>query len=150
MLVRYDGYYEKDIPYLMSMEELVDVLDSGNASESMILAYIRNVGADKLLIKTKTYMPEGMLQLPFYGIMLCDHDRRDFSLCRIVEGEDPAYNPLSENHNSIHKDHWYAPYKIQYTSIEFDGVVEKMYFSDFCSLVNKGLVEFIEYSEIGE
>lgn len=115
METRYDSYFEKEIIYKISFEELQNVK---YLSEEIILAFMRNCG-DKLRI----YI--------------------DNTICKLVEENDASYNPLYEK-DSIHENHWYHTYKIKITPSEYDGFVETMYFSDFCLLVRKGNIELWE------
>lgn len=128
MEMKFDGYYEKEIPYRMTMEELQSL---DYMSEEDILAYMRHVGIDSLLIKARTHFPKNMLVTRFLpGVAICSGDK-EYSICKFVNDEDQKYNPFIEKEDSIHKKHLSSPYKIKYTSVEFNGVVETMYFSVF-------------------
>lgn len=141
METKYDGYYEREMPYRMTMEELQSLDYMG---EEEILAYMRHIRIDNLLIKAKTHFPKNMIVTGFLpGIALCSGNK-ECSICKIVNDEDLMYNPFIERDDGFDRDHLSSPYKIKFTSIEFDGVIETMYFSDFCSLVKEGKIELIE------
>lgn len=67
------------------------------------------------------------------------------TICTIVNDNNPLYNPLLDPNCEIHLNHWYSPYKIKYTPIEFNGIIKEMYVTDFCSHVRDGYIELIEY-----
>lgn len=140
MKTRYDGYYEKEIFYKMTRTEL-NTFD--HLSEEAILAYIRHLGVDKAKFIIPAHAPESVTLVPFMGIALCSGDRVD-TLCRMVNVDNDLYNPLVEKENPIHKNHWYSPYKIKFTPIEYDGVDETFYFSDFCSMLRDGHIKIVE------
>lgn len=143
MKMKYDGYYEKLLPYRITMEELLKV---DYWTEDHILAYLRTVGSKNLLIRVKTYMSEGILNV-FPGIALCSSNKIDYSICKFVEEDDPNYNPFLEVLDAFHGDHFISPYKIKFTSVEFNGVTESMYFSDFCTMVENGKITLIEVDQ---
>ena len=131
---KYDGYFKKEIPYRMTMEELskLDYL-----TDAHILAYIRYIGIEYMTI----------LALPQSLMSGSAEDGR--VICKILSDDNSLYNPLSENHSQIHENHWYSPYKIKYMPVEFEECekyVKIMYFSDFCQNVRDGHVELIEHS----
>lgn len=141
MEMKYDGYYEREMPYRMTMEELQSLEYIG---EEEIIAYMRHVGINNLLIKAKTTFPRNITNIPFMqGVALCSGEK-EYSICRFVDDPNELYNPFIEKDDGFDRDHLSSPYKIKFTSIEFDGVVETMYFSDFCSLVKEGKIELIE------
>ena len=146
METRYDGYYEKELPYRMTMEELQSL---DYMTEEAILGYMRHVGIDNLLIKARTHFPKNVLVARFLpGIAICSGDK-EYSICKIVNDEDQMYNPFIEKDDGFDRDHLSSPYKIKFTSIEFQGINETMYFSDFCSLVKEGKIELIEFYNHG-
>lgn len=141
MEMRYDGYYEKEVFYKMTLEELHSF---EHWADEHILAYMRHVGIENLIIVAKTTPPQNILFVPFLnGMALCSGKKQP-TMCKIVDDESHSYNPFKDSTCTIHKDHWYSPYKLKYTSIEFEGVIESMYVCDFCSHVRDGKIELIE------
>ena len=140
METRYDGYYEKEIPYKMTREELYKL---DRPSQEHILAYIRHLGIEIARFIIPAHPPSNITVIPSMGFALCSGEMVD-TICRMVNDDNALYNPLIEEEHPIHKDHWYSPYKIKFTPIDFDGVIERFYFSDFCSLFRAGKVKIIE------
>lgn len=141
MELKFDTYYKKDIPFKATLEDLEHAI---YLSDELLLAYIRNCG-DRVRFLANTTSPSDCIQTPF-GFALYG-SKQVKSLCKMICDENSLYNPLGET-DSIHKGgHWYHPYKIKFTSDEFQGKVELMYFSDFCSLVRDGYIEIWEMGE---
>lgn len=155
MEMKYDSYYEKEIPYKMTMEELVERQQkrSGFISEEDLLAYIRYCG-EKVRFYAPTAYPESIMPVPFMGGMaLVESGHEKKALCRIVTGKDgerykdSAYNPLVEGGVIQRDGNWYCAYKMSITPVEFKGVVDSWYVSDFCSAINRGNVEIWELED---
>ena len=136
---RYDAYYEKEIPYKMSLEELV-ALKYKRAED--FLAYFRHVGIENVRVVIPANPPQNITLVPFIGIALCSGDRVD-TLCKMINDPSDLYNPLLDKEDTIHPGHWYHAYKIKFTPVEYEGVVESFYFSDFCSLLNAGHAKIV-------
>ena len=143
MKYKYDSYFEKQIPYKMSMEELSEL---EYQTDAHILAYLRYIGIENIAILAYTYSLKNIMKIKFDFIetTICSSEYEKI-ICRILNDDDKLYNPLLENNSIIHKNHWYSPYKIKYTPIEFDGVIKRMYVTDFCQEVRSGQIELIEY-----
>lgn len=144
METKYDAYHERDILYKITFEELCAANEkNGRMREEEILAYIRHRGTKFRCLAMSAV--RGIMS-PL-GLM-CSSDDERMVLCRLVTGEDrddfkkSMYNPLVED--SFHENSWYSAYKLAITPVEFEGVVDKYYVADFCSLVNKGLIEIWE------
>lgn len=138
METRFDSYYEKDMPYKMSLEELADL---DHKREEDILAYFRQVGIDNVRVIIPATPSSSIMVSPFPGIALCSGEKVD-TVCRMINEDDPLYNPLVERDN-LRPEHWYHPYKIKFTPVEYEGVVERFYFSDFCSLLHRGFAKIV-------
>lgn len=138
METRFDSYYEKEIPYKMTLEELASL---EYKREEDILAYFRQIGIDNIRIIIPATPSSSIMKSPFPGIALCSSEKVS-TVCRMINDPDPLYNPLVER-NTILPEHWYHPYKIRFTPIEYDGVLETFYFSDFCSLLNNGSAKIV-------
>ena len=138
METRFDCYYEKNIPYKMTLEELVAL---EYKREEDILAYFRQVGIDNVRIIIPSTPSSGIMEMPFVGIALCSGEKVD-TVCRILNEDDPLYNPLVER-DSLRPEHWYHPYKIKFLPVNYEGVVERFYFSDFCSMLNRGHAKIV-------
>ena len=135
---RYDSYYEKEILYKITLEELI-TLDY--KSEEAILAYFRKIGIDNVRVIIPTTPSNSIMLSPFPGIALCAGEKVD-TICKMINEDDPAYNPLIER-DCLRLDNWYHPYKIKFTPVEYKGVIESYYFSDFCGLLNNGYAKII-------
>jgi len=129
---KYDSYFEEEIPYTETLEELHNSNKDGYITERHLLAYIRSRG-EKFTCIARVNVPKTIIQTPLGAVAMDDNYQS--VPCKIVL--DRQYNPL-KSYISIEEDHWYGPYKIQFTPSEFNGFVETMYFSDFCSHVNSG------------
>ena len=129
METRYDEYYEREIPYKMTLEELKGL---DHPKEEDILAYFRHVGINNVRVIVPATPQSGITITPFPGIAMCSGERVA-TLCRMVDEDEPLYNPLVER-DYLRPEHWYHPYKIKFTPVEFEGVTERFYFSDFCSI----------------
>ncbi len=139
METRYDAYYEKEIPYKMSLEELVSL---EYKREEDFLAYFRHIGIENVRVIIPANPPQNITLVPFIGIALCSGDRVD-TLCKMIDDPNDLYNPLLDKDNVIHPGHWYHAYKIKFTPVEYEGVVENFYFSDFCSMLNSGHAKIV-------
>lgn len=137
METKYDGYYEREITYKMTLEELQAYAKAhnGHMGEEQILAYIRFRG-EELQIEAPATPIENITLTPF-GFALSSGEKTK-TLCKLMLRDNSLYNPLLEEHSTFHKDHWYNPYKIEYTPAEYPGCIEKMYFCDFCHNINRG------------
>lgn len=140
MTTKYDAYYEDSFPYTMTMEEYSEIK---HPTEREILALIRGIGIENVRFYMKSHLPQDMLCITPLGMMVGDCS--GMAVNRIVQDTDPMYNPLVEK-DRIRENHWYHPYKIMLTPTEFNGCVEKMYFSDFCSMVEKGYIQIWDIS----
>jgi len=146
METRYDAYYERDIPYKMTLDELKERSKDnykGQMREEDILAYIRYRG-DKFRCMAKSAVRGIMSPL---GLMASTDDE-EMVLCRLVTGKDDerfndsAYNPLVDN--TFHENSWYSAYKLALTPALFNGCIDKYYVSDFCSILNDGYITIVE------
>lgn len=135
---RYDSYYEKEILYKITLEELIEL---EYKSEEAILAYFRQIGIDNVRVIIPATPTSSIMLSPFPGIALCAGKKVD-TICKMINEDDPLYNPLVER-DCLRSEHWYHPYKIKFTPIEYEGVIESYYFSDFCSLLNAGYAKII-------
>ena len=142
METRYDGYYEREIAYKMTLEELQEYAKAhnGHMGEEHILAYIRFKG-EGFTCMAHAAPAESIMPTPF-GFALTS-EKKSGILCKIMLRESNLYNPLKEDHDILHENHWYNPYKIEYTPVEYQGCVEKMYFSDFCHHINQGYITLL-------
>lgn len=148
--VKWDSYYEEYIPYKMcldvlyarAMEHVEKDTDRANYRDRDVLAYIRERG-DKFRCLARS-ATRGMMS-PL-GLMVSSDDE-EMVLCRHYSDKkrdrEGSYNPLIEK-DSIREDHWYHPYKIMLTPVEFDGCIDKYYFSDFVSMLDEGHIEIWE------
>lgn len=148
--VKWDGYYEKYIPYKMSLDVLFaracDRVDNDERAwyvEEDVVAYIRYRGFDNVRFYMMTELPEDIIGTPF-GFALTT-GKSGKALCKLhYDGEEGGlFNPLIEE-DDIHKDHWYHAYKIKLTPVEYEGVVDRWYFSDFVSHMREGGIEIWE------
>lgn len=125
MQTKYDSYYEKNIPYKMTLEEM---MSQEYIQEEHLLAYIRNTGVEN-----------------FYFQFTIVNDSMRINKDRIVvdiRETDPIYNPLIER-DSLRKNAWYHPYKITLKSLD-SKYNDRWYFSDFHSAFTQGYVNIIE------
>ena len=148
--VKWDSYYEEYIPYKMcldvlyarAMEHVEKDTDRANYRDRDVLAYIRERG-DKFRCLARS-ATRGMMS-PL-GLMVSSDDE-EMVLCRHYSDKkrdrEGSYNPLVEK-DSLREDHWYHPYKIMLTPVEFDGCIDKYYFSDFVSMLDEGHIEIWE------
>ncbi len=148
--VKWDTYYEEYIPYKMcldvlyarAMEHVEKDTDRAFYRERDVLAYIRERG-DKFRCLAKS-ATRGMMS-PL-GLMVSSDDFEKV-LCKLYDDKDgDLHNPLVER-DAIREDHRYHPYKIKITPAEFDGCIDKHYFSDFVSLIGDGYIEIWEPEE---
>lgn len=134
---KYDSYLEREVVYKVSFEEFSKALeDEDYMSNELILALIRNYKDSIQIYADVTPQSDIMV---FSGVCFTG-SKKIKSNCRFDFVDDPMYNPLNE-YDSLRNDHWYHPYKIQFTSTEFLTTNTRMYFSDFCSLVREGHIE---------
>lgn len=143
MILKYDSYYEKEIPYLMDMEEIENF---EYISDQMILAIMRKIGRKNLRFCTTVTKPSKIF---FHGHVLPGMPEEVKSICRMIDIDDAMYNPLCE-YDCLRENHWYHPYKIKLISTEFRCSPEIYYFSDFCSLVMREQIQILDISNIGE
>jgi len=145
--VKWDTYYEEYIPYKMcldvlyarAMQHVEKETDRANYNERDVLAYIRERG-DKFRCRALSAV-RGMWS-PL-GLMVSDDDEQ-MVLCKYYDDKDgDLHNPLVER-DALREGHWYHPYKIKITPVEFDGCIDKYYFSDFVSLIDEGHIELWE------
>jgi hypothetical protein len=134
---RFDSYYGRDIPYRMSRE---DFEASDKCSENL-LAYIRQMGFDH--IQFLAYATTNFVLIPGMNIALSSSGGDKKVWCRMVDNANNIYNPLREE-DGFHKDHWYHPYKIEYTPVDFKGCIKHMYFSDLANMIKRGHIELRE------
>ncbi len=147
--VRWDSYYERYIPYKMDLDVLFERAvtsrepDHPNYREEDVLAYIRQRG-DKFRCRARSAVRGMMSPL---GLMVSDDDE-EMVLCKFYDdGDGDLHNPLVEK-DALREGHWYHPYKIKITPAEFDGCIDKYYFSDFVSLIDEGHIEIWEPEEV--
>jgi hypothetical protein len=145
MEMKYDSYYEKEIPYTMTLEELHarGKERNGFMTEEDILAYIRYRGKDfccRAMSATKGISsPIGII---------CSSEDEKMVLCRLVTEKDgekyksSSYNPMITEDPEGKA--WYSSYKLSLTPIKFNGVIDSWYVSDFCSAINSGHIELWE------
>ena len=146
--MKYDSYYKKEIPYTMTLEDLFKrAAQYGGKffhySEEDVLAYIRYICIDNALFYMSTELPQDIMD--FGGVVLSS-GRSGKAPCRIVPVEEDLYNPLIEK-DSLHEGHWYHPYKIKLTPVDFNGCIDSWYFMDFVSAINGGNIEIWERSK---
>jgi hypothetical protein len=141
MEYKYDSYYKERIPYKETMKELHSSHD-GYITERDLLAYIRNCndGKDFRFI-AEVDANKNPIITPLGAIS--DGTHMEKVLCKLVLVDDSSYNPLVEK-DILRENHWYHPYKIEFTPVEFQGFIEKRYFSDFCSAIDRGNITLIE------
>jgi len=148
MEMKYDAYYEEDRVYKMTYEEMLENAYTVRGTErhlreSDILAFMRYKGEDFRC--TAPSAVRGTMS-PL-GLMVSDDDYKPVT-CRLATEKDDShysdssYCPLVE-HDSMHDGNWYHSYKLSLTPVEFDGIIESYYVSDFCSLVNKGIINIL-------
>jgi len=65
---RYDSYYEKEILYKITLEELIEL---EYKSEEAILAYFRKIGIDNVRVIIPATPTSSIMLSPFPGIALC-------------------------------------------------------------------------------
>lgn len=125
METRFDSYYEEQIPYKMTLEEL----NTNGINERNFLAYMRFRGESFKFLSPKNY-----------------GDLKKVLHCQIVVPGYPVdlFNPLYEKAFFGGKDHWCHPYKIIITDVKTKNKLEQLYFSDFVSLFKKGIFEIVE------
>lgn len=116
--MKYDSYYEREMVYKMTLEEL----NQDYMTNEKILAYIRHRG-DKI-----------RFYLNFENEL-----RRYSGVCTIKNVEDSSYNPLIEK--NFREGNWYHPYKITIKCVDDEEKYDSYYFMDFCSLINQGYIE---------
>lgn len=148
--VKWDAYYEEYLPYKMCLDVLYargmqwgdENSERANYNEKDVLAYIRERG-DKFLCKAPSAV-RGMWS-PL-GLMVSTNDEQ-MVLCKLHS--DPErdrgglFNPLVEK-DDLWENHWCHPYKIMLTPAEFDGCIDKYYFTDFVSMLDTGHIELWE------
>jgi len=139
METRYDSYYEKEIPYKMSLEELL-AIDYKRAED--FLAYFRYIGIENVRVIVPATAQRNIHKSPFLGVAMCSGDRVD-TICKMVNNENDLYNPLIEKGCLIHPGHWYHAYKIEFTPVEYEGVIERFYMTDFCAMLNSGRAKIV-------
>jgi len=132
METRYDSYYEKELPYKMSLEELANLKYK---SEEAILACLRQIGVDNVRVIIPTTPHDKIVKIPFMNLFSCVEEKTDI-ICKMVNNDNHLYNPLNELEQR-HPKHWYHPYKIEFTPVEYEGFVERFYFSDFRTMLHK-------------
>lgn len=147
---KWDTYYEKYLPYKMDLNALAflgTTLKGKNAyfSEKDVLAYIRYIGIDNVRFYMEVPDPDGLYFIPFLGAFLHSGDKRKKAVCKIYINPEnkELFDPLKEG-DAYAAQHWYHPYKIQFTPTEFLGSIETMYFSDFVSGLERGDIEIWE------
>lgn len=141
MEMRYDPYYEEELPYRMNLEELFERAnrkDYFHIQDRDVLAYIRERGISFTCLAPAS-TPRDMLGMSPLGMMV--GSRSELVPCKIYTGG--LWNPLDES-NTLHPGSFGYAHKIQVTPIEFEGCIETFYFSDFCSLISDGSVVLIE------
>lgn len=152
MELKWDSYYKREIPYRMTLDELhyeATKRDSEwpHYSEENVLAYIRHRGPENVRFYMSVTHPRDVMNLSnLFGIpmILSSRNREYKTTCKVVtEGVDDIYNPMYEKDN-LHEGHWYHAYKIVLTPTDYEGVLEKMYVSDFVSGINRGYIEIWE------
>ncbi len=146
MITKYDGYFQKELPYKMNLEELFErsydkEKDWFHYSEQDFLAYVRQRG-EKFTFFASIKMPKQIIKTP-YGPMPINHIYSELIPCKIcLDSEDAAHNPISKEFNGLDRERnsWYHAYKIQITTVEDFGfpVKDTMYVSDFISHFNRG------------
>jgi hypothetical protein len=102
---KYDGYYEKELPYKMTLEEIVNELEKGFLTSEQLVAYIRSRG-EKFRCICYNFSKE--IKEPM-KLVLINND---------------LFNPILDKEDQFHKDHWYHAYKLRLTPSEYDGIEE--------------------------
>ena len=138
MEMRYEPIFATDVVYKMTLEELVA---QEYKKEEHILACLRHIGVDNVRVILPATPPKNIMCSPIRGIAICSGEKVD-TICKMVNLKEDLYNPLVEG-DGIHKGHWYHPYKITFTPVEYEGVYERLYFSDFCSMLRDGHAKII-------
>lgn len=133
MEMKFESYYGKDQVFKMTFTELTTKFENGWITEDDILAYIRFCGVGKFRMNA--------LALPAGVDGFFKTGEPEMTLCRIVDDENPLYNPLRVANLDEEQGHWNTPHKIRFTPVNYSGNVETMYFSDFCSHVRDGSIE---------
>lgn len=151
METRYDGYYEREIPYKMTLEEFHERSEkNGWMKEEDFLAYLRYRNG-KVLFLAPTEMPEDIMLVPLLGVF--SSGRSGKALCRLMLPEDGKkykdnmYCPIVDDDEDFHDQHWYGAYKLSITPVEFKGCIDEWYVSDFFGYVQKGTIEIWEVDE---
>ena len=128
METKFDEYYKKEIPYKVSYRELQNSI---YLTQEKVLAYFRGVGVENVRVE---------IEFPT--------ESRNIKkiVCKMINIDDPTYNPLIER-DVIQKNHWYHPYKIEFTPVDYEGVTERFYFSDFCSMLESGHAKIIHKND---
>jgi hypothetical protein len=148
METKYDSYYDREIPYTMTFDELYTLSDRGDGTlrfrEENVLAYIRNVG-DKFRMIAPA-VPGKNITPVFPGLAISSGEPEN-TVCKLVLEEDDFHNILHVSPYDIEQGHWYSPYKISFTPVNYSGLKEKMYFSDFVSLLNQGIITIKEWDD---
>lgn len=135
MIVKYDDYYERVLPFAMSLQEL---MVEPYWSEVLILATIRGLGDS-----CKFIMPTNSKTSPDTTWV-------------VLQTDDPGTNPLNTMYSTSDKINWYNPHKIilvatvvteTVDTICATAIKEEFYFSDFCSELRSGIISFVPPTE---
>jgi hypothetical protein len=164
METKYDAYYERDIPYKMTLDELYQraLERSGEPlqrneehlsfTEEDVLAYFRYRGADKVRIWKYSAAPRNIMNIGSLfgmpGLAMVSGESDQKTLCRLYvggeRGRDSSYNPLLDESIVPRDGAWYTAYKIMFTPVWYSGVIDKHYVSDFVSGLREGTYEIWE------
>lgn len=141
METRYDAYFEREIPYKCSLEELYENVKEFGFHNEYLLAYIRQVGARNVRFYTDENAYEQ--NRPEHKILYRLCDEKDYGPFK-----DCSYNPMIEE--TFHENSWYSSYKLGIIPVNSkDGGkgIRTFYVSDFCHLLNEGIIEIWEMGE---
>lgn len=125
METKYDAYYEREIPYLMTLEEIADRLQNGFLTDEELVAYIRS-RKEKFLCVAYNFNKE--IKEPM----------------KLVLENNDLFNPILDKEDIFHKNHWYHAYKLKLTPSEYEGYIEEWYVSDFTNSIRNGYTTLIE------
>lgn len=133
MILKYDSYYEKELPFKITFEEYLEHLKYKTLTNELFIAVLRNIGPDKVRFLMPSARPEDITIMPIFGMALTSVGNESVTECKLVLNKDGGdlFNPFFNDAKS----HWCHSYKIKTTPTQYHGVIDQHYVCDFVSMI---------------
>lgn len=143
MKLKFNRYYEKEMIYEVSLQELLErKKDIGYFEEEWVLAYIRKEKENAIF-----NIPFSVLNKSFF---FKEQELKEMLPCQICTEKDDdlfeksMYNPIINDESFELSKNWYFNYKIGFRSIEDKLINRLFYITDFIIMLNDNRITIKE------